>query len=122
MVTTLVHRDKGDENDIDIYTNTSLQQSPTTTQPTSFDVCPRDEGEMMEERRCRDIVLRNMMMDMILSLLSPAHMELDTRCVWESVCVCVCVCVWVGGCASVWVWVACVGRWVWVGVNVCLCV
>ena len=67
MVTTLTGLDKGNENEIDIYTDSALQ--PTHVTP----------DQDLQHTRRRDIVLRNMMLDMLLSLLSSSHMELNTR-------------------------------------------
>ena len=67
MVTTLTGLDKGNENEIDIYTDSALQ--PTHVIP----------DQDLQHTRRRDIVLRNMMLDMLLSLLSSSHMELNTR-------------------------------------------
>ena len=92
LVTTLSHRDKGDENSIDIYTDSPSRPPSLSSLPESS---PRDErgggggergpeeGEVEEvrERRRRDIVLRNMMLDMLLSLLSSSHMNLNSRSV-----------------------------------------
>ena len=91
-MTTLSHRDKGDENSIDIYTDSPSRPPSLSSLPESS---PRDErgggggergpeeGEVEEvrERRRRDIVLRNMMLDMLLSLLSSSHMNLNSRSV-----------------------------------------
>ena len=90
LVTTLSHRDKGDENSIDIYTDSPSRPPSLSSLPESS---PRDErgggergpeeGEVEEvrERRRRDVVLRNMMLDMLLSLLSSSHMNLNSRSV-----------------------------------------
>ena len=43
-----------------------------------------EEEEVSWERRRRDIVLRNMLMDMLLSLLSSARMQLNSRYVHET--------------------------------------
>lgn len=67
MVTTLTGLEKGNENEIDIYTDSALR--PTHVTPE----------EDLHHKRRRDIVLRNMMLDMLLSLLSSSHMELNTR-------------------------------------------
>ena len=91
-MTTLSHRDKGDENSIDIYTDSPSRPPSLSSLPESS---PRDErgggggergpeeGEVEEvrERRRRDVVLRNMMLDMLLSLLSSSHMNLNSRSV-----------------------------------------
>ena len=94
LVTTLSHRDKGDENSIDIYTDSPSRPPSLSSLPESS---PRDErggggggergpeeGEVEEvrERRRRDVVLRNMMLDMLLSLLSSSHMNLNSRSVF----------------------------------------
>ena len=92
MVTTLSHRDKGDENEIDIYSNSPSRPSSLSSLPETEagggggrekeekdKEKEKEEGEGVNERRRRDIVLRNMMLDMILSLLSSSHMELNSR-------------------------------------------
>ena len=76
MVTTLSHRDKGNENDIDIHSD-----SP----PLSPDVEGGGrEGGDGKKRRRKDIVLRNMMLDMVLNLLSSSHMELNSKSVTQT--------------------------------------
>ena len=82
MVTTLTGLDKGDENDIDVYTDSPLQ--PSHSAPDSN----HEDHHCSEEKRRRNIVLRNMMLDMILSLLSSSHMELNTRCIFNYNCSC----------------------------------
>ena len=82
MVTTLTGLDKGNENEIDIYTDTALQPTHDT---------PKDGLQHTNQRRRRDIVLRNMMLDMLLSLLSSSHMELNTRLKNLVLCMCLCV-------------------------------
>lgn len=71
MVTTLSGLDKGSENEIDIYTDSPLQPTHVT---------PKDDLQYSKDKRRRDIVLRNMMLDMLLSLLSSLHMELNATC------------------------------------------
>ena len=88
IVTTLSHRDKGDENEIDVYAD-SPPLPPSLTSPDRGGEKreggeEREGGDVMEggkerERRWRDIVVRNMMLDMVLSLLSSTHMELNSK-------------------------------------------
>ena len=83
-MTTLSHRDKGDENKIDINTD-SPTRSPSLSSPPESSPSEGGGGEkeeaVGEEVRRRDVVLRNMMLDMVLSLLSSSHMELNSRSV-----------------------------------------
>ena len=85
MVTTLSHRDKGDENEIDVYADSPpLPPSLTSPDQGGGGGEKREGGEVREggeerERRWRDIVVRNMMLDMVLSLLSSTHMELNSK-------------------------------------------
>ena len=90
LVTTLSEIDGSSENDIDIYSNTSPPLLPS-------EHAQYDDIHSNEVNKRRNIVLRNMMLDMILSLLCSNHMELNTKWV-----VCVCVCVSRFGCVVDW--------------------
>ena len=72
LVTTLSEIDGSSENAIDIYSNTSPPQPPS-------EHAQYDDIHSNEVTRRRNIVLRNMMLDMILSLLCSDRMELNTK-------------------------------------------
>ena len=73
---------------ITTHNTTTTHSPPTSNGPESIAENHIDspkinkvtgEKEVSWERRRRDIVLRNMLMDMLLSLLSSAHMQLNSR-------------------------------------------